>query len=50
MLEEAQMEPKAREMWLSIGEKGKVERRKMKSRRTEVKQHRRKNSLNFDDD
>jgi len=49
MIEEAYVEPKERNMWEGIGEKGKQIRREEKSKRSEVKDSRKmKNFKDFD--
>ncbi|RYG64615.1 aminoacyl-tRNA hydrolase [archaeon] len=47
MLAEASIEPKEREMWEGIGDKGKAKRKELKQRRKSVKQNRR-SSRDFD--
>mmetsp|Transcript_37160 Transcript_37160/g.37833 ORF Transcript_37160/g.37833 Transcript_37160/m.37833 type:complete len:191 (-) Transcript_37160:160-732(-) len=47
MVEQAYIEPKERNQWKGIGEKGKAQRRDMKSKRSEVKKSRSKN-INWD--
>ena len=47
MFDEAAIEPKTREQWEGIGDKGKRIRKKMKDRRKNVKENRR--SRGFDD-
>jgi hypothetical protein len=49
MIAEAYIEPKDRNMWEGIGEKGKTMRRAEKKKRGEVKDNRKK-AKNFNDD
>lgn len=49
MIAEAYIEPKVREMWVGLSEKGKVKRKDEKRKRSVVKEGRRlKNSRDFD--
>jgi hypothetical protein len=48
MIAEAYMEPKEREMWVGISEKGKAMRRDEKRKRGAVKENRRISSKDFD--
>jgi hypothetical protein len=49
MVAEAYIEPKEREMWEGISEKGKQERKQEKRHRGSVKNMRRVNKRDFDD-
>ena len=48
MIAEAYLEPKEREMWIGISEKGKEKRRDEKRKRGTVKETRRSKNFDFD--
>ena len=48
MIAEAYIEPKEREMWMGISEKGKIKRKEEKRKRGEVKDRRQNNFKDYD--